>query len=86
MTGTYKDESGSSIQYTYTHYYTKSQRQHDAMNPDSKLLLKEIHKEFAEQKRLIDKRFTDHGAKPENHLLAATLPIYRIKKMEPSSS
>jgi hypothetical protein len=38
------------------------------MNPDSKFLLEEIRKEFADQKKLIDKRFSDHDVKWEQHL------------------
>jgi hypothetical protein len=36
------------------------------MNPDSMLLLEEIRKEFADQKKLIDKRFVDHNTKWES--------------------
>jgi hypothetical protein len=38
------------------------------MNPDSKFLLEEIRKEFADQKKLIDKRFSDHDVKWEQRL------------------
>jgi hypothetical protein len=38
------------------------------MNADSKLLLEEIRNEFADQKKLIDKRFTDHDIKWEQRL------------------
>lgn len=38
------------------------------MNSDSKMLLEEIRKEFADLKKLIDKRFADHDAKWELRL------------------
>jgi hypothetical protein len=38
------------------------------MNSDSKILLEEIRKEFADQKKLIEKRFPDHDAKWESHI------------------
>jgi hypothetical protein len=38
------------------------------MNPDTKLLLEEMHKEFAEQKKEICKEFMDHDSKWESRI------------------
>jgi hypothetical protein len=55
--------------YTNPHY-TRLQKQLGAMNPDTKLLLDEMRKEFADQKKEIRKEFVDQDAKWEARLKA----------------
>jgi predicted nucleic acid-binding Zn-ribbon protein len=57
------------------------------MNPDTKLLLKEMRKEFAEQKKDIGKEFADHDTKWEARITAVeTKKDDRIEALESAAA